>query len=345
MGKKAPSAPAPPDPAATAAAQGAINTEAARESARLNQINQVTPYGNVTYSGELGGPNRTQTLILPPGVQAILDAQTNVGGNLANFATGFVPRVAEGLSQPFNTADYGGAPVADPAERQRIEANLFGRLEPQFNKDEDRLRNTLANQGIGQGAEAFGSAFDDFNRAKTDARLAAANAGGQEYARDFGLQNQSYQQRISDALLNRTQGLNEVSALLQGAPAINQPQAPQPAQFGVNPADFQGAQALQYQGLLNNYNQQMGSRNALMGGLAGLGGSLGAAALISDARVKTDIKRIGKTDDGLPVYTYRYIWGGPVQMGVMAQDLKDLRPEAVHTDGGGVMMVDYSMVS
>lgn len=32
---------------------------------------------------------------------------------------------------------------------------------------------------------------------------------------------------------------------------------------------------------------------------------------------------MGQTDEGTPIYTYRYVWGGPVQMGVMAQDVPD----------------------
>ncbi|MFC3231266.1 tail fiber domain-containing protein [Marinibaculum pumilum] len=50
MGKSAPSMPAPPDPNVTAAAQSQANIDAARATAELNRTNQVTPYGNVTWS-------------------------------------------------------------------------------------------------------------------------------------------------------------------------------------------------------------------------------------------------------------------------------------------------------
>lgn len=42
--------PPPPDPYAVASAQGAANVEAARTTAALNRANQVTPYGNLTWS-------------------------------------------------------------------------------------------------------------------------------------------------------------------------------------------------------------------------------------------------------------------------------------------------------
>lgn len=338
MGGKSGSAPRAPDPAATAAAQTAANKEAVRESALVNQIGQVTPFGNVSFSGEIGTPERTQTLTLPPEVQAALEGQQRIAGGLTGFAEQFVPRVAESLGTPFSTESLGPAPTAD---RQRIEDALLGRLEPLIARDEDRLRNRLANQGIAQGSEAFGSALDDFGRGRTDARLATIGQAGQEFSRDFGLQQQARQQAISEALLNRTQGLNEVSALLQGAPALQQPSLPQPSQFQVQPADILGAQQLQFAGQQNAFNQNQAGNRSALGGLAGLGGALGGAAILaSDRRLKTDIKRVGELDSGLPVYTFRYKSGGPVQMGVMAQDVEKTMPEAVH-EMNGMKAVDY----
>jgi len=45
-----PSAPAAPDPTATATAQGNMNTNTAITQQLLNQTNQVTPYGDLTYT-------------------------------------------------------------------------------------------------------------------------------------------------------------------------------------------------------------------------------------------------------------------------------------------------------
>lgn len=66
----------------------------------------------------------------------------------------------------------------------------------------------------------------------------------------------------------------------------------------------------------------------------------------SDRRVKEDIKRVGETDEGTPIYTYRYKWGGPRQMGVMAQDVEKTRPDAVERHPLlGIRMVDYAKVA
>ncbi len=75
----------------------------------------------------------------------------------------------------------------------------------------------------------------------------------------------------------------------------------------------------------------------------GIGTDLGMMQLykmFSDRRLKTDIKRVGTTDDGLGVYTYRYKAGGPVQMGVMADEVKKIKPHAVEAVGG-FDTVDY----
>jgi hypothetical protein len=98
-----------------------------------------------------------------------------------------------------------------------------------------------------------------------------------------------------------------------------------------------------YTGLVqSNYAQQTAQSNAMLGGLFGLAGTgVTAAAKFSDARVKRDITRVGTLDNGLPVYSYRYAWGGPVEIGLMAQDVERVRPEAVH-EIGGIKAVDYA---
>ena len=68
-----------------------------------------------------------------------------------------------------------------------------------------------------------------------------------------------------------------------------------------------------------------------------------ALGLFSDERVKTDIKKVGKTDEGLNVYTYRYKWGGPPMMGVMAQEVEKKHPEAV-MEYDGIKAVNYGLL-
>jgi hypothetical protein len=80
------SSPKPPDPVATAQAQSGINRADLGYAAGLNQINQTGPFGSVSYSGEIGSPNRTQTTTLTPGMQSVLDGQTQLTGGLTDLA-------------------------------------------------------------------------------------------------------------------------------------------------------------------------------------------------------------------------------------------------------------------
>jgi hypothetical protein len=66
--------------------------------------------------------------------------------------------------------------------------------------------------------------------------------------------------------------------------------------------------------------------------------------LLSDRRAKTDIKRIGQTDAGTPIYRFKYKHGGPVQIGYMAQDLLETQPHAVTTGPDGFYRVSYGDV-
>ena len=64
----------------------------------------------------------------------------------------------------------------------------------------------------------------------------------------------------------------------------------------------------------------------------------------SDARLKTDITQIGTAENGLPVYSYRYLGHDALFSGVMAQDVLAHTPEAVVTMPGGFYAVNYGML-
>lgn len=61
----------------------------------------------------------------------------------------------------------------------------------------------------------------------------------------------------------------------------------------------------------------------------------------SDARLKTDVVRVGTTRLGLPLYHYRYIGDSAVYEGVMAQDVAVMHPTAIRKLPLGYLAVDY----
>lgn len=76
-------------------------------------------------------------------------------------------------------------------------------------------------------------------------------------------------------------------------------------------------------GLLGQYTNSTQTTKTGGGFMDMLGLGIQAASLFSDRRLKTDIRRVGRTDEGTPIYTYRYMGEGPFHMGVMADEVND----------------------
>lgn len=73
-------------------------------------------------------------------------------------------------------------------------------------------------------------------------------------------------------------------------------------------------------------------------GLASIGG-----ALFSDARLKTNIKRVGTHPIGIGIYDYDKF--GKRERGVMAQEVEQVMPEAVAEHPSGYKMVNYGLLN
>jgi hypothetical protein len=73
---------------------------------------------------------------------------------------------------------------------------------------------------------------------------------------------------------------------------------------------------------------------------AAASGGNGGGEQVSDRRVKTDIAWMGMRD-GQAVYRYRYRGSDAVFEGVMAQDVRLTRPDAVVERANGLLAVDY----
>lgn len=81
--------------------------------------------------------------------------------------------------------------------------------------------------------------------------------------------------------------------------------------------------------------------------LGGLAQGAGAALAASDRRLKTNIRRVGTIDNGLPWYKFRYVWDAPdepLREGLMSDDVRKVRPQAVVIDRlSGFDMVFYPL--
>jgi hypothetical protein len=328
--------PPAPNPALAVQAQAAANKEALRESARLSAIDQYTPFGALTFERDEGGIPTSQITSLTEPQQAILDQQQALAqtlGGRAQEQAGFLPTerfTLEGvpLASP-SAIDRGAAPAIGSFDQAALDPNRFGAqgealaqsiynqqlslLQPEFEREQTRLDQRLANQGLPAGGEAYGEEQARFQRGRGDilSRLSqgAVQAGAAEQGRLFGQAMASQGQRfgqgltrrqqdiseqmqdvgladaarargINERLLTRSQPFNELSAFLQGAPSLPVSQFAPPPQFSAQPPDVIGAQF----GAANLANQQFANQQATraanLGGLFGLGGALGGAAIL-----------------------------------------------------------------
>lgn len=250
-------------------------------------------------------------------------------------------------------------------------------LDPQYSQQKESLDAQLANQGITPGSQAYQNAMTNYNNQKQQAYSNAQNqaimTGSQIGAQN--LQNQISGVNTQASLLGQKAqtigsmaGLYGQQAQNLGAQAAgygqlaNLGQLPYsnlssiaslipgyagPAQSSSSPANIGSNIYSNYQAQLNQANAAQQSANQFTGGLFGLGsaGILGYA--MSDRRAKRDIRRIGRLHNGLPWYSFRYVWDderAPRRQGVMADEARRIVPSAVATHVSGLQMVDYAQV-
>lgn len=351
-----PRPPAAPDPVQLASAQGAANTATAREQQRLNMISTTGPSGSVNYVADPSAPGGyRQVTSLSPGEQSNYDAQTGVYGSALNTAQQQIGRVNEALGQGLNTQ---GLPElqgfnGNDFNRQRYEDEAYSaatrRLDPQWNQMEDRQDARLAAQGLGDNSEATQNLRQNFARDKNDAYgQAQQNArlyGGQEQSQAIANQlqgstfnNQARTQGLQERAYVQNQPLQQLQALL-GTGNVTTPTGVGYTPTSVGQTDVLGANALSLNQQNANANRAAQAQSGLLGGLFQLG-SAGITAF-SDRRLKRDILRIGKMANGIAVYAYRYLWSDEPMIGVMADEVVKVRPDAVMATPSGYLAVNY----
>lgn len=313
-------APEAPDPKETAAAQAEMNRETAITQTGLNAQNQYTPTGSLEYtqSGtwEDGTPRFSATQTLSPEEQAIFSLGQQTRTNLGNIGVEQSDKIRNLLNEPVDLSN------------EAVESRLFElgskRLDPKFAEYESQMKNDLINRGFREGTPAFESELRRFSEQKNDAynQLALTGRG----------------QSVQEILAARNQPLNEISALMSGS-QVSQPNFINTPQTPVSGVDYAGLVA-------SNYANESANYQGLMGGLAGLGGSLAGAGAkawaASDRRLKEDIRPIGRADNGLTIYAFRYMGEPQTVIGFMADEVEDVHPEAV-AEVGGFKVVDYAL--
>jgi hypothetical protein len=310
-----------------------------------------------------GVPTITQTLT--PEAQATLDAQMRVQRAMAGLSETGIGNAKQMLSTPFTPtstniekgfADYGRAmnevPLTtniDTSNFSQMPLNagttaqdlILQRLNPTIEAGDKSFAQTLANQGLAPGTQAYNTAFRNREMSKNDLYSQAALQGigldmgarqqqlnealgiggfqnqaqlnraglynsaiGQDFAQGLSraqFGNQAQQQQLSQDLTLRGQPMNEIIGLLGGS-QIQLPQFGGYQGTNIAPAPTFAATQAANNAAMQNYGIQQAGNNATTQGLASLG--MAGAMYFSDRRLKSNIVRIGEHPSGIGIYEY-----------------------------------------
>jgi hypothetical protein len=360
--------PPAPDYAGAATAQGAANKDAAIAASNLNNPNVVGPYGSQTYTeGANPGDRPTVTQTLSPAQQAILDKSNEVKGLLGGLGVQGATSLQGTIGKPI---DFSGAPQAKALDfsglpqtqdynstRNNVINAMMSRTNEDYAKQKDQTNSDLIASGIRPGTKAYADQMQMIERSRNDARNQAEISGGNAAAQAYGVDANRRQQgvseltnqfssdtqrrkdAISEMLSQRGVPLNEITALMSGSQVSNPFANPGYSAANIAPAPIFGATDAAGNYNADIYNAKAGQKAGLQSGLFGLGGA--AINAFSDRRLKTDIVKVGKMLSGLTIYSYRYLWSKVKEIGVMADEVEKIFPEAV-SEHHGFKMVDYS---
>jgi hypothetical protein len=297
----------PPDYYGAAQATSNSSKDAVNQQTQANRPNQYTGFGSNTWTKDAQG-NWTQSTNLNPALGGAL-------GNLQNQA----------YSNSQQPMDNGSA-----ARDQAIKAaygQATSRLNPQWSQSEEQLGSQLANQGLDPNSAAYRQAMQQQAFAKNDAYGSAMNSA---IAQGTAAQQATFNENMASQMAPYQQ-MGYLQNFQNGMPGFNASGQYAPANY-LGAAEAMGGYGLQAQQLQGQMDADR---------MAGIGKFLS----MSDERVKTDIKRLPtEAYPGIPMATFKYKHAPERghHLGVIAQDVEKVRPDAVATDEGGIKHVNYS---
>jgi len=266
MGKD--EAPDPPDYGAAARETAQGNLNMARMATAANRVNQVTPYGNLTYTqtgqDSYGNPMWTATQQLSPEQEQIRMQQAGLSSGLLSTAQQGLDYAGNLLAKP--GIDMSKLPSTGINPGEMYSDAIMRRLQPQLAQEKSAFDAQMANQGIATNSEAYANAKRQFDQTQND-RLTSAIVGGM----NTGLN--ANQQAFSQAGYNQMQPINVINALRTGS-QVQAPNFVNPAlQATTQGPDILGATGQQYNAQLAQTNANNAAAGGFMGGLMNMGAS------------------------------------------------------------------------
>jgi hypothetical protein len=348
---------------------GQANLQTVGQGPQFNQIGNAAQLQTSLQDQGMAGWDRASNLMMQR-LQPQMDIQQRtLDAKLANqgvvAGTEAYNRAKAGLGMQQNDlltqAQLQSQGIGQNLFNQALQGGQFGN-QALTQQNQNQLANLGFNNQVGQqgyqnqlAAQAANNPALQQMYSNSQAQQQANNAIAQQ---QFGNQmsnanlgNQAQQQQFNQALTQYNMPLNTLSALRTGAQVQNPTFQNAPQQATTAGADLLGAASSQYNAAMGGFNAQQAAQANMNSGLMGLGGTLGAAAIMSDIRTKENITQVYWLPNGLPVYAYEYKpeykdeAGHGVHIGVMAQDVEQVMPEAVITRADGIKMVDYGVLN
>lgn len=292
--------------------------------------------------------------LLPPEIQK---AFTGYAGDLTNLFGGgkansmFTPMAQTAdETAAFDMARTGLAPTEDSLRRD---------LQMLMNPYNDMVINEINREATGQNSLVNQAATQAGQQGSNRSFLGTSDVE-QNRLNNVGLFRQSQYQNAIDNILGPIANLRQqdIGNLLgigsfQRGLDMQTRQAPYSAMqaygglLGALPQSggSQMTQSSQQQGESGGLGGLLQTAGNIGGAIKAGGGILGALGAFSDIRLKTNIERIGE-EKGFPIYRFQYInMPEKTYIGVMAQDVLNIDPLAVHMDEeSGYYKVDYDKI-
>jgi len=247
---------------------------------------------------------------------------------------------------PFNSQETGaisqigqlganGTPTLDSANsavNQYANGSMLSGSNPYFQSVTNQIQGSLT-PGL---MSAFSQGTTDNPNVAYAASQGLGNAVGQAASQNYETQSQNQLNAASMAPYMYNTQLGGANAALTAGQA-SQTQAQNELSNQVNAYNYYQQlpynQINQYASLINgNYGTQS-TQSVPQQSLLG--------SIFSDARLKENIKKVGKLDNGLPVYSFNYIGEPTTHIGLLAQQVQKVHPKAVSTYKS-LLMVDYA---
>lgn len=254
--------------------------------------------------------------------------------NTLNNLTSYASEASKQLGSMGNyNFSVDGSDTARQRTEQAVYQSYIDKLSPQFANQNSDMAASLANKGLSVGSEAYSRAMTDLQNNQNDA---LGQAAYQSVLAGQNAFSNSLSDQINSANFGNSAQSNYINQLLQALQNSYSGYDIAMDKYGIQ----SGADARIAQNKAYNTAAQTNAGNNFLGSAMQ---ALGMAAKFSDRRLKENIRAVGQLDNGLTVYCFNYKGSNVPQIGLIAQEVQEVKPEAVVEGDDGFLRVRYDL--